>query len=231
MINSSSDKLLQLVRAALGLLTEMEGLVVAGGVAEAGSKGQRSGHGPPGAPVTGAAGEYVSAWTGRDWKVASGGKPFYLPNTLAAQYANWFLHHPSAVISCFELERLVQPEKALARAPDSIQAESDAQARREYQQELRRLRAERPGVEAAGDRERLEALDEEIAAYEAARGGGNAPNSGRRAYDNVRKALRTFSLFLKKRGPEEKAFGEHLRTHLNIGFDCVYVPEDGREWG
>lgn len=47
-------------------------------------------------------------------------------------------------------------------------------------------------------------------------------DTGERAFDNVRKALRVVLEQLRSGGPEEQAFAEHLRNHLSIGFECLY---------
>jgi hypothetical protein len=174
---------------------------------------------------------YVFRWTGRDWEVVlSGGRVFRLPNTLGARYLNYLLHKPNEPIEAFELEVAVQPEKGEARSRNSIQPKSDAQALREYRQELGRLQAERARVQAAGEREELERLEGEVKALKSALGGDSAADTGERAFDNVRKALRVVLEQLRKGGPEEKVFAEHLRTHLSIGFECMYRQPEGRIW-
>ena len=55
--------------------------------------------------------------------------------------------------------------------------------------------------------------------------------TGEGAFDNVRKALRVVQEQLRNGGPEEQAFAEHLRTHLSIGFECLYTQPQGRIWG
>ena len=96
------------------------------------------------------------------WEVViDGGDRFYLENTLGARYLDYLLHHPNEPISAFDLEVIIQPEKGEARSRDSIQPESDPQARREYREALRRLQAEREAARAAGDPEAVERLDGE----------------------------------------------------------------------
>ena len=175
---------------------------------------------------------YVFRWTGRDWEVIfGGGRPFHLENTLGARYLNYLLHDPNEPISAFDLEVAVQPEKGEARARNSIQPESDPQALREYRQALRRLQAEREEAQAAGEPEEVARLEGEIEALTSALQGAGAADTGERACDNVRKALRVVTEQLRKGGPEEKAFAEHLRTHLSIGFECLYSQPQGRIWG
>jgi hypothetical protein len=55
--------------------------------------------------------------------------------------------------------------------------------------------------------------------------------TGERAFDNVRKALRVVQEQLTSGGPEKQAFAEHPRTHLSIGFECLYTQPQGRIWG
>ena len=50
------------------------------------------------------------------------------------------------------------------------------------------------------------------------------------AFDNVRKALRVILEQARKGGAEEQAFAGHLRTHLSIGFKCLYTQGQGQVW-
>ena len=155
---------------------------------------------------------------GRHWEIVFGsGRAFRLRNTLGARYLDYLLHEPNEPIRAFDLEVEVQPEKGEARVRDSFQPESDPQAMREYRRALRRLEAEKADAQAAGDRERVEDLNGQIAALESALKAGGAADTGERARDNVRKAIAVVMEQLGDGGPEEKAFAEHLRTHLSIG--------------
>jgi hypothetical protein len=176
---------------------------------------------------------YVFQWTGRDWVVMFGGAaPFYLEDTLGSKYLNYLLHHPNEPISAFDLEVAILPEKGEARARDSIQPGSDARALAEYREELLRLQAKRRELEAAGDADGLERLDNEVAALEAAlTGSAAAADTGKRAFDNVRKAVGTLRKHLRQGGLEERAFEEHLRCQLSLGHECLYSAPDGRVWG
>ncbi|MCX6926601.1 MAG: hypothetical protein NT154_25845, partial [Verrucomicrobia bacterium] len=79
--------------------------------------------------------------------------------------------------------------KGEARCRNSIQPESDARAMREYAQELRRLQAERDAAWGAEGGTEVARLEGEIEAVEAALQGSSAADTGRRARDNVRKAV------------------------------------------
>jgi intergrase/recombinase len=155
---------------------------------------------------------------------------FHLPNTLGSRYLNYLLHEPNQPIEAFALEVAIQPEKGEARSRNSIQPESDPQALREYRQELRRLQVERQVAQAAGEREEVERLEGQVAALESAISEGGAADTGERARDNVRKALRVVMARLRKGGPEGRAFAAHLRTCLSIGHDCLYSQREGRIW-
>ena len=74
-------------------------------------------------------------------------------------------------------------------------------------------------------------LEGEMEALRSALTGAGAADTGERAFDNVRKALRVVQEQLRNGGPEERAFAEHLRTHLSIGFECLYSHPEGRIWG
>jgi hypothetical protein len=205
------------------------------GSAECAGRNAESEHGPvdgaspartEGAPA------YVFRWTGRDWEVVfGGGRAFHLPNTLGGRYLNHFLHGPNEPISAFDLEVTILPEKGQARARNSIQPDSDAQALREYREELGRLVAEREAAQAAGEPEAIARLESEIEALTSALQGAGEADTGERAFDNVRKAIRVVTVQLRKGNPEERAFAEHLRTHLSIGFECLYSQPLGRIWG
>jgi intergrase/recombinase len=159
-----------------------------------------------------------------------GGEAFYVRDMLAARYADYLLHHPNQPIASFDLEAEVQPEKAEARAWNSLQADSDARALHDYREALGPLRAEKARAQAAGEQEEVARLEEDIRAYESLLKGGGRADTGQRAYDNVRKAFRVLMNHLKQGGPEQRAFAEHLRTHLSIGLECLYSQPDGRIW-
>jgi intergrase/recombinase len=94
-----------------------------------------------------------------------------------------------------------------------------------------RFRARRAEAEAAGDQDEVARVEGEIEALETAlRKRPGKADTGERAYDNVRKAFRIVMKQLRKGGPEERAFAEHLRTHLSIGLECMYSQPQGRIW-
>jgi hypothetical protein len=65
----------------------------------------------------------------------------------------------------------------------------------------------------------------------AALGGKSAAgNTGERARNNVRCAIRVVTAQLENRGPAERAFAEHLRKQLSTGQDCHYLQPEGRIW-
>jgi hypothetical protein len=162
--------------------------------------------------------------------VFDSGKPFYLEDTLGARYLDYLLHRPNVPIGAFELEVEVQPEKAEARSAVSVQPLSDGRALREYRQALGELRAQREKARAAGDGAELQRLAGQIEALELALNGGNAgADTGKRAQDNVRKAIRVVMRQLAEEG-QENGFAEHLRGHLSIGLECLYSQAGGRIW-
>jgi len=194
---------------------------------------QNAEYGLGGSSAAGGGPAYVFRRAGRRWEVVfGGGTAFRLRNTLGARYLNYLLHEPNEPIHAFDLEVEIQPQKGEARAVNSIQPESDPKALREYRKDLERLKAERAKAQAAGDRAKVEALNGQIAALESAlKPGGAAADTGERARDNVRKALAVVKKQLRGGGPEERAFAEHLRTHLSIGYECLYSHPQGRIWG
>jgi hypothetical protein len=174
----------------------------------------------------------VFRWTGRDWKVVfAGGEPFYLPDTLGARYVDYLLHHPNEPISAFDLEVEITPEKGEARSGNSIQLESDARALGEYRQELRRLQTELEEARAADDANEVQRLEREIEALAAALKGNRAgADAGERARVNVRKAVAVVLAQLRKGGPVQAAFAEHLEHQLSTGYECLYSQAEGNIW-
>jgi hypothetical protein len=162
--------------------------------------------------------------------VFGAGGQIYLPDTLGASYIDYLLHHPNVPITAFDLEVTIRAEKAEARSRNSVQPESDPQARRQYRQALRALEAEREMAQAAGDREGIERLDEQIEPLQAALQGSAADDSGERARNNVRHAVQVVRAQLRRGGPAGRAFAEHLRAQLSIGYECLYVQPQGLSW-
>jgi hypothetical protein len=203
------------------------------GSAECGMQNEECRKGVP-SSTAGAKGgrDYVFRWTGRDWEVVfGGGRAFHLPNVLGARYLDHLLHHPNEPISAFELEVAVSPEKGEGRATNSIQPESDARALAQYREELQRLQAKRKELEAAADEDGLEHLDNEVAVLAAALNAGRGANdTGERARSNVRLAVRSVKTRLERQRQEEREFAEHLRTHLSLGYECLYRQPAGRIW-
>ena len=169
---------------------------------------------------------------GSHWRVVfEGSAEFHLDDTLGARYLDYILHRPNQAVSAFDPEVAIQPEKGEARSRNSIQLESDPQARREYRQALRRLQEQRECAQAAGEREEAERLEGQIEALQSAlKGGGVGADTGERARSNVRLAIRTVVARLEKGGPEERGFAAHLRTHLSLGYECLYSQPQGRIW-
>ena len=89
---------------------------------------------------------------------------------------------------------------------------------------------EKGNRKAAGEPEKVARLEGETEALKSALKGAGAADTGERAFDNVRKALRVVLEQLRNGSPEEQAFAEHLRTHPSIGFECRYKQPQGRIW-
>jgi hypothetical protein len=170
---------------------------------------------------------------GSHWDVVfDGSEIFHLEHTVGARYVDFLLHRPGEVISAFDLEVAVCPEKANARARDSFQAELDPETVRRYLRELSRLRAEREAAAEGGDCARMDQLDADIEAVEEAlqsngRGTGDA---GERARNNVRKAVARVIRRLNRGGKAEREFSAHLAKHLSLGFEVMYQPPGEEVW-
>jgi hypothetical protein len=176
--------------------------------------------------------QFVFRWTGRDWEVVfGGGRAFHLPNTLGARYLDYLLHHANDPIAAFDLEVAVQPEKGEARSATSIQHKIDARARREYEQALRKVRADKEDAQEAGDQSEVSRLEGEIEMLESAlKERGGTDDTGERARGNVRRPIERVVRKLLRGDEQERAFAEHLRNHLSTWYDCLYSQPDGRVW-
>jgi hypothetical protein len=166
------------------------------------------------------------------WEIVYGsGSPFRLQDVLGSWYLDYLLHKPNQAIRAFDLEVAVQPEKGEARSANSFEPLSDAHALREYRRELLSLEAAQAKARAAGKRAEALELGGQIEALElAARGASRVTDTGERARNNVRKALAVVLRDLREGGPQERAFVEHLQTHLSIGHECLYSQPQGRVW-
>ena len=166
------------------------------------------------------------------WEIVfDGGDPFFLEDTLRARYLDYLLHHPNEPISAFDLEAAVQPEKGEARCKTSVQPESDPQAIREYRLALRQLQAARDKARTAGDQEEVQRLSPEIKALQSVlKGGSETADTGERARDNVRKAVRAVIKQLRSGDRNQRAFAEHLASRVSTGYECLYSLPEGRIW-
>ncbi|HOX56811.1 MAG TPA: hypothetical protein P5205_10150 [Candidatus Paceibacterota bacterium] len=169
---------------------------------------------------------------GSHWRVVfAGNAEFYIEDTLGARYLDYLLHHPNEPVSAFDLEVAIRPEKAGARAKDSIQEQTDPEAARRYLRELSRLRAEREEDADNGRQTEAEHKAKEIAALEEAlRGGGLAGDAGERARSNVNKALALVRRRLARGDKAEREFGAHVGQFVSVGYQCVYAAPGGGCW-
>ena len=165
------------------------------------------------------------------WEVIfNGGQPFYLADTLGARYLDYLLHHPNVTNTAFKLEVLVTPEKGEARAIESVQPESDPPAKRQYREALRIKQSERRLAKKAGDEARVRQLDPDIKKLNALLNnrGGMADTGEGRSTTCAKRCASSWS----KRGKEGRGAGVcgTLRTHLSIGFKCLYTQGQGQVW-
>lgn len=176
---------------------------------------------------------YLFRRAGSHWDVLlHGGERFHVEDSAGARYAHFMLRRPGEVISAFDLEVAICPEKANARSRDSIQTQLDPETVRSYLRELARLRGEREAAVERGDLARGEQLDEEIAAVEGAlhASGRETGDAGERARNNVRKAVGSFIRRLNRGGKAEQAFAAYLTQCLSLGFEVMYRPMGKEVW-
>jgi hypothetical protein len=169
---------------------------------------------------------------GRRWEIVfDGGQPFFLKDTLGIRYLNYLLHHPNEPISAFDLEVAIVPDKQEARALNSIQPQVDGRAKREYRQALHRLQAVREEAQAKGDLSTVSRLGGDIEALESAlKDGGGPSDAGERARLNVHKAIRLVLSNLLSGGEDQRAFAQHVREAVSLGYKCLYNQSQGRIW-
>lgn len=170
---------------------------------------------------------------GSHWDVRfEGGECFHLEATLGAKYLDYLLHHPGEVISAFDLEVAICPDKANARSRDSIQEKLDPDTVRSYLRELTRLRQEREDAAERGDRAEVDRLDEEVGAVEAALrvSGRDAGDAGERARGNVSKAIAVVRRRLAAGSKAEREFGRHIEQFVSVGYECSYRQPNDRFW-
>ena len=183
--------------------------------------------------VTATAPRNLFRLAGSHWMVVFDGREvFHLEDTLGARYLDYLLHHPGDVISAFDLEVAILPEKAQARARDSIQTQLDPETARSYLRELSRLRTERDAAAERGDMARTDQHDEEIEALEEAlqANGRETGDAGERARNNVSKAFAVVRRRLAKGNPAEKEFGHYLEQFVSVGYECSYRMPRGKIW-
>jgi hypothetical protein len=169
---------------------------------------------------------------GSHWDVTfDGGRTFHLRHTLGVEYLDYLLHRPGRPVSAFDLEIAIRPDKAMARAKDSIQTHLDADAVRDYLRQLDRLRARRDEATGDGDLAAADRLDDDITAIEQELvKNGQAPDTGERSRGNVRKAVVAVQRKLLKGDPNEQNFGRHLEQFLSLGYECCYNQPKGYRW-
>ena len=160
-----------------------------------------------------------------------GGEGFHVNNHLGARYLNYLLHHPNVVISAYDLEVAIRPEKGGVRSRNSIQQKLGPNTVKSYLRELDRLRVAREEAQERGDPVEVDRLDGEIGALEEAlEGDGVTGDAGERARCNVSKAIAAMRRELAKGGPAEREFCRHIEQFVSLGYECVYNQPEGRVW-
>jgi hypothetical protein len=179
----------------------------------------------------GTAPRYLFCQVGNQWKVIfDGGTPFYLPDTLGPEYLDYLLHRPNLAIRALDLEKEIQPEKAKVRAGGSIQKTLEGAAMRAKLRELETLRAEREEARDAGDEGQVVRLDGQIHEGESELDGLLPGDPGQKARCNVSQAVKAVRRMLEKGNRKQRAFAEHLKQCLNLGFECMYIQPAGNIW-
>jgi hypothetical protein len=180
-----------------------------------------------------APGGNVYCRAGSHWDIAfDGWSTFHLPHTLGAEYLDYLLHHPGEVVSAYDLELKIRPDKANARAKDSVQNKRDPETIRGYLRQVEKMRAEREAAAEDGDVATVDQLDADMDAIEnELKKSGQVPDAGERARGNVGKAIAVVLRNLRRGGKAEKAFAAHLEQFLSMGYECCYSQPQGNLWG
>ena len=174
---------------------------------------------------------FVFCRVGTQWRVVfEGGTAFYLIDTLGTGYLDYLLHHENEAIRALDLEKEIQPEKAKVRARGSIPRTLEGPAARAKLRELETLRAEREEARDAGDEGWVNRLDREIESGESELEGVQPGDAGARARSNVSQAVGAVRRRLEKGNRKQRAFAEHLKQCLNLGFECMYIQPAGNIW-
>lgn len=174
---------------------------------------------------------FVFCLVGTQWKVVfEGGRAFYLPDGLGPRYLDYLLHHENESIRALDLEKEIQPEKVKARARTSSQKTLEGAAARAKLRELAELRAEREQAQEHGDEGQVGRLDGEIERREAELVGLQPGDAGQRARSNVSHAVGVVRRWLKRGNAKQRAFAEHLKVCVSLGFECMYVQPKGKVW-
>jgi hypothetical protein len=157
---------------------------------------------------------------------------FHLKNTDGAKYLDYLLHHPNKVVRAIDLEKVVKPDKAKYRDENSIHKAVDAQTKREARQDLVSLKAELEEAEVEGQTEKVQRLKDEIAKVQAVVGNESllGGDTGERARDHVRHALKKDATNLRKGNKDEQAFGIHVGRFVSLGYEIIYNQPESVSW-
>jgi hypothetical protein len=168
---------------------------------------------------------------GDHWKVIFDGHELHLADSLGARYLDHLLHRANQPIAAFDLERAIVPEKASARAINSRDASGNGEGLRQCLRELGHLRAERHDATERGDCGGAERLDGDITMLEAQlKQGRRTHDTGERARNNVRKAIRAVLRGLHRGDAAQKVLAFHLGRFVDTGYACMYHQSPGAEW-
>jgi hypothetical protein len=221
----SSALLLRLVEATPEQLAGIERILgVRGGGGQVTEDGGKTGQfGGP---------RFLFRKAGSFWDVVfDGGEMLHLRDAVGARYLDYLLHRQMGEITAYDLEVTIQPERAKARVPNSIQAKLDGEAARACLRELTRLRAERERARDEGDEGRVMRLDAEIEGLAVElQGQDQTTDTGERSRNNVRKAITRFLAKEVKADARVNGFAAHILRFVSMGHLVSYVPPEGVVW-
>jgi len=148
------------------------------------------------------------------WRVIfAGGPEFYIRDLEGAKYLDWFFRNPNEKIHALDLERLIAPGKANARARDSVQITLDPTALQDCRKTIAELNADLHRAQANGDTALCNELESELEEIrEQLKKCRQMGDAGGRARDNVRKAI------------------AKVNTLIRTSYWCEYAQAEGNIW-
>lgn len=167
------------------------------------------------------------------WQIVFDNAPAFMLGPLGGcRVLDYLFHRPGETIRALQLEHAIFPSKAKIRPGGKITDPGSSESLRNVLKEMRRLRASEERMREEGRDAEADRVAAEILALEkeSERLQRPANDDGNRARDNIRKSVDAVHRNLAKRGAAGKLLSDHIRKHLDLGFEIQYRPPPGLEW-